>query len=732
MLGFFRKYQKFFFLFTALIIITSFAFFGTYQAIVPTKKIGEDQIVFKTLDGKKISGFYHHAMTYFLAPPASSGLANIFNDGVIEKDFLQSGLAPLLVEKFKEPLAQELLQKRERELRFSPYVHPLESSLSAERAWKEFAPDIYKNFVALKEVKEGDLKTLFTTKANLYLAEQQFPPQLLQRVLGFQLQQLKNIPPDQKLLKGDLHLFGYKEIRDWFGTKFVDGVATVIFQGAAYARQQGYKISRQEVLSDLLCKSEEAYQALKGRLEGQVANSTQLYHRALQAMQLDEATLISLWEDILLFRRLLDDVGGSALADTFALDKFYSYANESVDVTLFHLPSQFQLKSFEDLQKFELYLEASTPYTLNDFTLPTVELTVEEVMKKEPSLVVRNYELEIASLTSSDLSATISVKKTWEWEVEEGNFKKLKEKFPILGLQKGTGATPEERFAQLQSLPHSVRQSVDHYARELILAEHPEWMGETLEKMEKEKKTFSLSLGSPKIPLKGISDGTAFLSLLENPSEKLKCYSQDGVHYYFITVKKISPPEKLMFAKAQSLHLLDQLVEKRLENHFKTKGFEGNFSQVKNKVADDLFKPLVDKIAEKAAAYGMTLTSENRGEKLASYRFIEFVAQEKEKKEISSREWALEQQTKTISRAHQEELSFDDALKIERGHYSDVTFSPLYGPLFFLSGGRRIDKTLPLDKLLEMQEVLAGDAKHRFYQELLEKIPSLSDTSTNA
>ena len=48
MLNFFRKYQKIFFLFTTVIIVVSFLFFGTYQAIAPSfHSRGEEKVSYE-------------------------------------------------------------------------------------------------------------------------------------------------------------------------------------------------------------------------------------------------------------------------------------------------------------------------------------------------------------------------------------------------------------------------------------------------------------------------------------------------------------------------------------------------------------------------------------------------------------------------------------------------------------------------------------------------------------
>src|SRR5689334_10513072 len=101
MLHFFRKYQKIFFLLTTFIIVMSFVFFGAYQAILPafsSKKEAPEESYLTQMVRFLNSEQWMMSRNFFAA--------NFLNEGVISKEFLETGIADLIVtcypERFKK------------------------------------------------------------------------------------------------------------------------------------------------------------------------------------------------------------------------------------------------------------------------------------------------------------------------------------------------------------------------------------------------------------------------------------------------------------------------------------------------------------------------------------------------------------------------------------------------------------------------------------------------------
>jgi hypothetical protein len=102
MLSFFRKYQRFFFLVITVVIVISFSLFGTYNTLLKETSYHE-QNAFTAIDGKKVSRTELDQMAIFLATDTHDKAVfsgawgpNFLNDGVIVKNFLQTGLGTML------------------------------------------------------------------------------------------------------------------------------------------------------------------------------------------------------------------------------------------------------------------------------------------------------------------------------------------------------------------------------------------------------------------------------------------------------------------------------------------------------------------------------------------------------------------------------------------------------------------------------------------------------------
>src|ERR1700722_15861291 len=114
MLNFLRKYQKIFFIIITATIVVSFCFFGTYSALGQRETIPDKEVV-RGVSGTSIMQQELLALCrliesshYDRADEDKRGMPNFFNDGVIEKDFLGSGLGVMLAKSFFDELKGEL------------------------------------------------------------------------------------------------------------------------------------------------------------------------------------------------------------------------------------------------------------------------------------------------------------------------------------------------------------------------------------------------------------------------------------------------------------------------------------------------------------------------------------------------------------------------------------------------------------------------------------------------
>lgn len=626
MLGFFRKYQRYFFLVVTVVIIISFSFFGTYSTITNTST--REQIAFVAVDGTQVSRSELDQLVMFISTDSEDKLLfggmwgpNFLNDGVIKKDFFQTGLAELLAAQYPGEIAQDLMTRHEKEKRYSLYAHPQAQFLSVQTVWNYISPDIKTNFDALRANENPNSPEAITERVRLYLAERKLPAPLLRQVLMYQQKQYSWLPPDPNLERMDLSLFGYHTIEDWFGPRFVRLLAEFIINASIIAEQKGYQVSKADAIADLIHNSEISYKQNLDNPNLGVASGNEYFTEQLHRMQLDQNNAAAIWTKVMLFRRLFHDVGNAVFVDPLMFQKYNDYAMETVEGELYRLPPDLRLGNYRDLQKFEIYLNAISKRPEDEkslLTLPSKFYTVAEVAKNNPELVQKRYLLEVAQYDKNTLQTKVGVKETWNWEVEDKNWSALQKEFPELGNKKAVSR--DERFAALDSLDDKSRAKVDSFARKAIVENHPEWLDTALQEADAKRLTLGLHLKGGKTPFAGLRKNEELMRLLDKAplgvqDISLSKFSADGNIYYRITVvDRSSEQEILTFGDAQKDGVLDELLDKQLEAYYQQvrdshpKEFQQDdkswkpYAEVKDQVADLYFAKILKAIRNDYAA----------------------------------------------------------------------------------------------------------------------------------
>lgn len=574
MLAFMRKYQKYFFMVITIVICISFSFFGTYSTLSGNSI--HEQVAFKTVAGEPVTRLDLEEMALFIGTDSNDkklfgGIwgPNFLNNGVIQKDFLETGLASILAENYPEDISGDLKSRLAKEARFHPYVHPQIPFLSSMNVWSYFAPTIASNLKVLQNAKDPLNPEALDARVQLFLAERKFPSPYLNQMLRFQEKQNRSIPHDPALDEIDLSLFGYHTVDDWFGARFIRLISQFIYNAAAIAEQQGYFVSKEEALADLKSNAEASFKELKDSPRLGVASSREYFEQQLQRMRLDKTKAVKLWQKIMLFRRLFGDVASSVFIDPLAYQTFDQFAGEVAVGDLYRLPSSLRFTDFKTLQKFETYLNAVSKQDRsekNALLLPKKFLTPEEVAKKTPELVQKEYRLEIASADKKALQNRVSIKQTLAWELDEKNWKALSSQFSALSLKKAD--TREQRLDAIEDLDGITRTRADQFARKEIVAAHPEWIQEALELATPQNLTVALSLKGTHPAFEGLRNGEDLMKLLDKAEigKALEKVSFDQDHFYKITVLERSPQlEVLTFEKASQGDNLNRLLEEALE-----------------------------------------------------------------------------------------------------------------------------------------------------------------------
>lgn len=785
MLDFFRRYQRYFFLVITVVIIISFSFFGTYSTL--GSNTWREQIAFKAINGREVTRSDVDEMALFLATDNEDKMLyggvwgpNFLNDGVIRKDFLETGLAQELASAYPDDLQDDINKRLAKEKKYTPYHHPQAPFLSVENVWGYFAPQMKTYFDALQAAGNGLDSQAFNHRVQLYLAEKQIPASTLRYVLRYQEKQYGWIKPDDRLNQMDLSLFGYHTLEDWFGSHFTRLISEFIINAAILAENQGYDVSKSEVLTDLIRSTQSSYQQNLNNPHLGVTSPEEYLSEQLRRLNMDQARAIKIWRQVLLFRRYFHDAGANALVDTLANQKLQHFAQDTVTVDLYRLPSSLRLGNYDDLQQFETYLYAVTKQDKSDpLALPNQFLTVADVQKKHPELVQKRYILEVAQVNLKALQARIALRELWNWEVEDQNWKNLAQKYPTLAV--ASAKTRDDRFEALERLDSTTRAAVDAFAKQEIVQAHPEWIEQSLSAANPKKMVVGLRIQGGEMPFSGLNDKENRQKLIrlldEAPiSDKVASdsplydFSADHQVYYRIAVLGRSEAQEILtFAEAHSDGTLAEVRDRLLEQYYVTiRGKDSSLYQNENKswkpfkdvrdaVADQFFLKVVQALEPiyKKGSKGKELKAASK-DQMASVRLHSFFSkikgdleknpsqseqwvrvqmeEEEEPANLADRpvladQWKIEKATLDLNRQNPGEAAIDvaEALSLASNEWSSLN-APINGDLSFYQVKNRGESALPTkavaEQVRQVQALLGSEAQRHLMQQVLADLKS--------
>lgn len=787
MLGFFRRFQRYIFLLITVVIVISFSFFGTYNTI-PAENIRE-QVAFVAVDGSQVQRSELEEMVLFLSTDSDDKLLfggiwgpNFLNDGTVRKDFLQTGLAEILAVNYEPLVAADLQKRLEKEKRFKLYSHPEAAFLNIEAVWEYFAPEMKSNYATLKRVGKASSEEAITARVRLYMGERRLPPSMVRQVLRYQEKQNNWVTPDASLDRTDLSLFGYHSLDDWFGPNFLRLIGEFIINAGKVAEQKGYVVTKDEALADLMRNAHNSYQQNLQNPHLSVANSTEYFNEQLRRMNMDQAMAVKVWRQVLLFRRLFQDIGQSVLVDPFSFEQFNAYAKESATGELYQLPKELHLNDYQALQKMEAYLNVVTKRPTEEsklLPLPTEFLSAAEVSKKAPELVQKRYFLEISQAEKKNLQAKVGVKDSWNWQVQDANWAVLKKEFPELGIKKGE--TREDRFAALESLDNRTRGRVDAFSRNALLDAHPEWVEKALSQAEAKQQVIGLALKGETAPL-SLKDPKKLMALLdqaplagEEPEAsdsakkaqaQLNMFSDDQQHYYRIRVlERLPEMEVLTFAEANKKGALDSLVEAQLDSHYQKVRTQNPaayqkedkswkpLAEIKTAIADLYFAKILKAIGQDYAKAAPKDKKQElaKGDNAAPYRFYAHMRASKEalekhpekaldvirapasventhklsKREPLAHQWKIEKKEHRVERAKDEKkLNPQEVFAMVVGSWTAVQTSPNGDVYFFhkTSNAPQEASSMVADKIDQARRLLSDDVQRAYMRQLVADI----------
>jgi len=554
MLNFFTRYQRLFFITIGSLVIISFVFFGAYDRSSSPVTTYEDKVIGKLINGKDLNEMDLKMFSLFINSSAKTAsfdksYVNVFNDGVVTEDFLKTNLAHLLVKEYFNKLKPAFEERFEKIKRYSPYQHPQAPFLSARAMWEHFSPSISENLEKISEKKEVD-EEFFTILVDLYLAQIEFPSDYLRRVLSYHQSQYSWLKPDPRLYDEDMSLFGFHSLSDWFGPEFLDLLSNFTLNVAEYAKEKGYAVSYSEAKEKML------FNVAQINTEEPID-----YRKALQFLGFREKSAVNIWQNILLFRRVFNDLTESVFLDDAPFDSFASFASEKANLELYKMQKPLVIKEFTDLLRFQLYVGGLAGVSRTELSLPEKIYPLEKISKDSPDLIKNKYTVKIAHIDLEEKARSISLAQMQQWQLEEKNWMTLTGKFPALKYLK----TEEERFSALEYLDSKTREQVDAFSRLQIFLDTPNYIENELSSLEKEERTIEI-FANHQTNFSLIKDGEKFQKFLDKASAE-SMYKQ-GNQYFSVKVEN-HLKEILTFEEALKNGALDRILDIVLETEYK-------------------------------------------------------------------------------------------------------------------------------------------------------------------
>jgi len=744
MMKFIRKHQKLFFFVITVVVIVTFSFWGSYSSGSNASK-NADKIVSRSIGGSNISQSDITMMSWFLSSDWDSFLiapqrsANLLNDGVIFNDIMKTGIASLIAEKYFAKIKPHLEKNFEKISRFTPYRHPQVDFISAKTVWKEFHPEIYQIFSEIKNQEEVSA-TFLSLMLKLYQEQLKFPPFMLKRAMLFQQSKFPWVQPDNRLYQEDVSLFGFQTINEWFGDDFLDLISQFILNVAALAEKKEYVVSYEEAKRDLIRNIRKGLQKQDLSEKFNKNHFGSSFEQQLNLLRLSEATAVKVWQKIMLFRKYFQDISNSIQIDPLAFDEFYSYAHEKKEINYYQLPKYLRLNDFEDLLRFQMYLKATGPSLSStpDFLLELTDIyfPVEEVEKKYPTLVEQRYKIKMKKTSTLDIGLRIGEKDLWAWQLEQENWKKLKEQF--FKLTSEANESREKRFKELDKLDPQSRGQIDIFSRKCMVLENKQWIDTQLLEEKEEEKILSFKNEGNEVDLADIGKSKDLQGLLDkialDPENKdiqdrLAHYTEDeNIYYHFTLIERSENKNIVPFHRSVSEGIIDPILMSFLrEEHQKMKSThpeicydenkeEISFYEIKNHIGKVAFNKVFAAL-EKICAKDQIFPKGDIFEFYVSYRFYHQMKKVKSQimsdpentvwiKKIEDKtiqnplccniadQWKMEMETKDVSRDFQDkklrERVFDENVKT----WSDILGIQEKSPFFFFIKKKCRDKTV--------------------------------------
>lgn len=690
MLAFFNKHQKKFIGLVIAGVCLSGVGVGVGQTVKKTNKLGSGKTVYRTPLGRKYSEKEFLLLKHFLSNEAYPFTGNprewnFLNEGLLTERFLTNKLG----EKIFLSIYKSGFPAFDKERSYEGYRRFDAPFISSEEVWKSSAPQLREAFHIFQQLTDPVSPEGFAARVRLFLEEKKFPHYVLRQMLEYR-RQMFNLPVDNSLVQGrDLRLFGYKNVKDWFGDKYISSVTEAML---CFINEQKKKVgmpSLKEARQDFYDKAQHAFARLSKHAEFNLTFE-QLVASFYAFMGVEESDFLSMYREILLYKKALLSLEGAVSFDYYPLQKFFSMGKDSVSVELFHLPDSLVFKDKEDLEAFETYLHLTAFPSAHVLDVPTKAFPIERVRRKAECLVGKRFAVSYQSVKLSDLEKYVPMSQVYQWYQNPENFEEIVLEFPELETSSS--------LRDILNLRPAIVEKAHSYVRKAILRADPERIQSELAKKERQEEELFLSIGKDHV-LPGIQNGVRLANVLMQ-QDSVDSYTQDNEHFYSISVISRADKDEVLPYK----EVLRKGLKKVLLEKYKA---EERISRVLTHLQEAF--------------------PNSQGQDLYQRRLVRFVkAFQTGKLAQGDLFWGLEKTMKTFSRGDQgAPQEFEDMFALKEGQVSDVLFDLDKGPFYYTAISKSCcDYPVSLDKLLFAKSHLNEEFLRPYLEEVFFHNPS--------
>lgn len=601
MLQLLKKYQRFFYATIALVVIVSLISAGSLRRSTDAR---DATAVFTTPGGARFARWQMDQLESFLS--LESLEKNPLNDGVLSSDFLNSPLSEAILAHRRDLVVGDLRKTREWESKWRPYRHPHLNYLSQDNLWRYFCPELTTHLRAFGELEIGrEDDDLFAAKRALFQAQSQFPQERLRRII-WQQQQANPAQIDPLVAERDFELFGYGELRSWFGPHFLRMAAQVILLGSETAQQQGLFVTDREARVDLLARAALCWKLMEPSqppLEPQALNTW--LQQLCRQVNLTEVEATSLWRHILLFRRWVCSHRQRWSLDASAPIALEAFASQAKQVRLLTLHESLQVSDQQTWEHFETYCRAVSKDAATSSELPHQFYSAEELRARAPQFVQAKCRVRYTAISRDQLRAQIPAKEVLQWILEEKNWQLLCEN--ISGLAKDC-SDERARAQALERLAKSPRDRVDELARRALSPQWESRWGKALEGPGQELE-FSLNAAGLEAPFPLVKDKAGLTDLIwrahsgDLTAQKSLLHYTEGEQWVIsLRILECSDWELMTWQQARAKGAIEAYIAAKGSAQGKTEGTSSPRQKSTNLAAESPGEVKPDLIRFKSAA----------------------------------------------------------------------------------------------------------------------------------